>query len=398
MIESRMGSRVWTLLPALCLLAGCHSVDQATPDSLTIDTIGDTLVLREQVASQWANPRGLELDLMIGGIDTESELTFGRVSNIAVEPSGGILVEDTQGNAVVRFDANGRFADSIGRRGEGPGEYLYPWGIAALQDGRIALRDNRLFVFSLYDSDGTFIERWPLRDLIRSSWGLEADHDGFLVVGAPFSRVPPFTPEDEGLVILSPEGSVVDSIRPPATPWDGEELFGDFHPKKHFARHSSEFAVVGVSSGYHFDIRKPDQTIRIDQPFEPVPVSSAEKEAFDIEMAWREARGSRFLENIPPPPEYKAAYRRILVTRMGQIWVFRHGRGEQWTAQDLGHDLVWPRFREPLQIDVFDRYGRFLGVVEGAANIDPKVVSNDTVWAVVTGEFDEHFVARYLVR
>jgi hypothetical protein len=58
------------------------------------------------------------------------------------------------------------------------------------------------------------------------------------------------------------------------------------------------------------------------------------------------------------------------------------------TTREVGEGLLYPYFREPLRIDVFDRDGRFLGVVEGDANIDPRVVSNDTVWAVVTGDFD----------
>ena len=36
--------------------------------------------------------------------------------------------------------------------------------------------------------------------------------------------------------------------------------------------------------------------------------------------------------------------------------------------------------------------------MEGDANIDPRIVRNDTVWAVVTGEFEEQYVGRFLVR
>ena len=395
MIRTFRGIR---LLPLVIPLIACPSCEHPVSDPPTYDAFGDTLVLHEQPTSQWEGPRGLKLDLVFSGGGAGQELTFGRIGEIAVEESGRIVILDTQSRSVVRIGPNGVFADSLGRRGEGPGEYLQPWGVAVLNDGRIAIRDNRLFSISLYDSDGLFIERWPPSALIRNSWGLESDHDGFLAVRADFSDSEPFTEPAEGFVVLSPDGSVVDSIPPPTTPWDGRGLWGHFHPKKHLARLSSRLMVVGVSDGYHFDIRKPDRTIRVEQPFEPVPVSPGERGAFDIEMALNARSGSRFSENLHPPPEYKAAYSRILVTQTGQIWVFRHGQGEQWTTRDLGDGLAYPYFREPLQIDVFDRNGRFLGVVEGAANIDPKVVSNDTVWAVVTGDFDEHFVARYLVR
>jgi len=383
---------------ALVLLTACQPGDGGSDDHLNVDTIGDTLVLHDQTPSQWSSPRRLELDLALGGVEEGSEPIFGRISNIAVGPSGAILVEDTQGNSVVRFGVDDHFSDSIGGRGEGPGEFLYPWGIAVLQDGRIVVRDNRLFSFSVYDPGGVFQERWPHRNLLRRSWGLEADRDGFLMVQVDFGDSFPFEPPNTGYVILSSEGAVVDSLPPPTTPWDGRELFGEYHPKKHFVRHASDYLVVGVSDAYHFHIRRPDRTIPVQQAYEPVLVSSSEKEAFDIEMAWRTRRGARGLEEMRPPPENKAAYRRILVTRTGDIWVFRHRTGEQWTTMDLGGGLIWPQFREPLLIDVFDEGGRFLGAVEGDANIDPRVVSNDTVWAVVTGEFDEQRVVRYLVR
>jgi hypothetical protein len=271
-------------------------------------------------------------------------------------------------------------------------------GIAVQPDGRILVRDNRLAAISVFDSNGNFLERWSVPSLLRGSWGLEVQSDGVIAVRADFAESGPFIWPDDGFVTLSPGGEVVDSIPPPVTPWEGKALWGHYHPKKYFHRHSSGFMVVGVSNGYHFDIRKSGQTIRVQQDFEPVAVSPEEKGAWDTEMALMRRQGSRFLENYPPPPEHKAAYSRLLVTRTGQIWVFRHGRGEQWSTRDLGEGLIYPYFREPLQIDVFDSDGRFLGEIRGDSNVDPKVVSNDTVWAVVTGEFDEHYVARYIVR
>jgi hypothetical protein len=389
-----------TGFPILWLASACEPAGQPPLEPLFYDTIGDTLLAREQVPTEWVSPRGLELDVIVGGVEAGGAIILGLVSDIVVEPAGTILVEDAQGNSVIRFGVDGSFADSIGRRGEGPGEYLAPRGIAVLPDGRIAVRDNRLFVIHVFDSAGGYIGRWPLRELLRKSWDLEADQDGTLAVRASFSDAQPFLPEDQGFVVLSPDGGVADSIPPPATPWDGEEVWEGFffHPKKYFERHSTSLAVVGVSNGYHFDIHRPDYVLRVQQPYEPVAVSTEERAAFDVEMAWRESRGSRGLENIPLPPRQKAAYSRIMVTRTGEIWVFRHGEGEEWTTQNLGGGLIYPRFREPLQIDVFNQDGRFLGVVEGEANIDPRVVSSDTVWAVVTGEFDEEHVARFLVR
>ena len=198
-------------------------------------------------------------------------------------------------------------------------------------------------------------------------------------------------------VALTPTGQVVDSVSP-LDPSQETGVRGEYQPRIHLAWHPAGFPVVGSSEAYHIELRRPDGAVTIERHSEPIPVTEEEKEADRVVREWQRARGAVDLETRPAPPDFKAAFARILVAETGEIWVFRHGMGERWGTRDLGNGLAYPRFREPVEADVFDAEGRFIQTVRGAASIDPKVIRGDTVWAVLTGAQEEHYVARYLVR
>lgn len=51
---------------------------------------------------------------------------FGRVQDAVVLPDGRIVVLDSQARAIRVFDAGGKFVQSVGRAGDGPGEFRSP--------------------------------------------------------------------------------------------------------------------------------------------------------------------------------------------------------------------------------------------------------------------------------
>lgn len=64
-----------------------------------------------------------------------------RVKGIAVD-SNGMWVSDAHLDQVALFDGAGRLLAAIGRRGQQPGEFSFPAGLATSGHGRLAVADS----------------------------------------------------------------------------------------------------------------------------------------------------------------------------------------------------------------------------------------------------------------
>jgi hypothetical protein len=69
--------------------------------------------------------------------------SLGQLSGIALDAAGNVYVSDRTANTIWVFDARGRSQRAIGRRGQGPGEFQAPTGIAIGPDGKLYVRDQQ---------------------------------------------------------------------------------------------------------------------------------------------------------------------------------------------------------------------------------------------------------------
>jgi sugar lactone lactonase YvrE len=75
-----------------------------------------------------------------------------RIKGVAVDTTGYIWVSDAHLDQVALYNDDGDFLMNLGGRGESPGEFAFPAGIAAHPDGRVAVADSlnrRIQIFSL---------------------------------------------------------------------------------------------------------------------------------------------------------------------------------------------------------------------------------------------------------
>jgi hypothetical protein len=81
----------------------------------------------------------------------------------SVRLQDGRMVVLNGGSQELRYyDATGRFITSVGRRGEGPGEYQRPEYLRRTQDGGLLVWDRDLMRESFLDVEGNFKEAVPL--------------------------------------------------------------------------------------------------------------------------------------------------------------------------------------------------------------------------------------------
>lgn len=102
---------------------------------------------RAEGADAWS--LRLEEVLAIGSM--EGDESFGRVMDIAWDGRDRILVADDLGPHVKVFGADGTYVRTIGRGGEGPGEFSQPWQIAVDASDSLYVWDaghSRILVFT----------------------------------------------------------------------------------------------------------------------------------------------------------------------------------------------------------------------------------------------------------
>jgi hypothetical protein len=149
---------------------------------------------------------------------------FNHPTDVAVAPDGGIFVSDGYaGTAIHRFAADSRHELRWGEWGTGPGQFINPHAIWAMQDGRIAVADRENGRLQVFDRDGHLDAVWPGFHRPADIWG---DDAGILYVvdGVP------------SLTALAPDGTLIGRCRPVLNGAHG--LWGDSDGRLYLAESS----------------------------------------------------------------------------------------------------------------------------------------------------------------
>jgi 6-bladed beta-propeller len=164
------------------------------------------------------SPVRLELQqaLVIGEMDGPA--AFGRIMDVKLGRRGRVYVADDLRHAVFVFDSVGRFVRSVGRRGNGPGEFQAPWRIALDASDSLFVWDVSLARVSVYAPDLSHARdfRLPPHWLVNT---MAFQPDGTLLVSA-------YGAGEAGVLhVVSRDGSVRRTFgpRPPAGEYGGFE-------------------------------------------------------------------------------------------------------------------------------------------------------------------------------
>jgi hypothetical protein len=112
------------------------------------------------------SPEGkLLLSLGKPGVAGAGNDEFNAPSAVYVARNGEIFVADGHGgetNArIVKFNKDGKFIKTWGKKGSGPGEIDGPHALAMDSRGRLFLGDRGNNRIQIFDQEGTFIAQWP---------------------------------------------------------------------------------------------------------------------------------------------------------------------------------------------------------------------------------------------
>ena len=141
-----------------------------SPHKLTVDDAGNLWLAdngSHQVFKMTSDARVL-LTLGKKGVAGPGTDEFDAPTEVAVAPNGDIFVADGHtgggtaiGNArIVKFDKNGKFIKTWGKKGMGPGEFDVPHTLVFDSRGRLFVGDRQNNRIQIFDQDGKFIAQW----------------------------------------------------------------------------------------------------------------------------------------------------------------------------------------------------------------------------------------------
>jgi len=103
----------------------------------------------------------LEEDLSIGNEEDENYM-FYRAYSIALDNENNIYVLDAGNHRIQKFDSEGAYLQTIGRKGQGPGEFERPLQIRIDKNGNIYVRDSRKI--KIFDKEGNYVRDIVLKN------------------------------------------------------------------------------------------------------------------------------------------------------------------------------------------------------------------------------------------
>ena len=154
-----VSSGTWSaaVAAAVTLILGTGCDDQPADPRIEIDSAGVRIVTIDPLASDAACSVSEEPTFYVGDSEESDEQWFTRVLGAVLLSDGSVAVADDYTMQVRIFDKSGAYIRSMGREGEGPGEFKRLWYLWRLPGDTLWVGDYRPWRYQVYASTGEWI-------------------------------------------------------------------------------------------------------------------------------------------------------------------------------------------------------------------------------------------------
>ena len=157
-------------ISALAMLISCKQ--QKAEWKGTIEEVNGVTLVKNPKEGLWDSKEKANVTIIkerqIGELDGPGEFLFDYVSDVAVNSKGDMYVADRRLIEIRKFNKDGEYLLTLGRRGQGPGEFQSVNIISVNSHDELIAFDNRLGRISIFSDKGELIK--TTKELIKDSW------------------------------------------------------------------------------------------------------------------------------------------------------------------------------------------------------------------------------------
>lgn len=385
---------------------GCTSSSEGLPEAEVVDSAGLRLVSYDLTDVDVPVYRVIgEHDLEIGQLNGPSEYALSRIVDLATLQDGSFAVSDEATQAVRLYRSDGSYVSTIGRAGEGPGEFVSAPLIAGTSADTVFAFDNRNDRLTALTADGDLVRTISLRNesvgrptaMLRLDDGSYLSQSRWTDPGAEDEFYDVRLELDSAVVErLSALGALLDTVqvmpdrdraRTVMDGGGGRFRVLEFQPP--FRAHAvlkSDGAntILGRSNVFQFEFRDagPQTILRVlgvQNPATAQEISVWQEATLREEFGDRPVPPGLLRGNLDFLPERLPAFGNVLVSAEGNLWV-------SLTEFDLSEGLDWL---------VFSSDGGIRGTVRTPPELRLREVGSDFVVGFVLDDLDVPYVRRY---
>ena len=182
-----------SIVVALALLLGaCSQQSPPETESLDIDSSSAQIVTSTPASSEATCTFSEEPVLVIGDNEEDDNQWFSSIRGMGRLSDGSVVAVDYASAEVRIFDASGRHLRSMGRRGEGPGEFTNPFILWVTAGDTLWVGNYRPWSYTVFTAQGQFVRRIRLEPVYPNS----TDAGGVLENGYTVNAMETLTTRD----------------------------------------------------------------------------------------------------------------------------------------------------------------------------------------------------------
>ena len=145
-------------VPVIATFPAC--VPESSPEpTIAIDSAGVRIVTSDPAGSDATCSISEEPVLVIGADEEDENQWFSSIRGIGRLSDGSVVAIDRSSAEVRIYDETGRHLRSMGRYGEGPGEFSNPFILWITADDTLWVGDYFPWRYNLFTADGDFVRQ-----------------------------------------------------------------------------------------------------------------------------------------------------------------------------------------------------------------------------------------------